>query len=104
MPAKPRPLKVATPLDAATGVVVPVRVPPAPTTATATDAAELVTVLPAESRTLTFGWIVSGAPEAPACGKGSTRANPSGTPGLVGEIGSLSSSTPGNKLVVKRSL
>ena len=90
MPAKPRPLKVATPLDAATGVVVPVRVPPAPTTATDTDAVELVTVLPAESRTLTFGWGDSSAPEAPACGKGSTRANPAGSPGPVGEILPLS--------------
>ena len=88
-PVSVTPLKVATPLLALT-VVVPPSVPPVPDwIVTVTDADELVTVLPAESRSVTTGWVVSGASEAPATGA-VVRANAVAAPGPLGRIFPLS--------------
>ena len=88
-PASVNPLKVATPLAALT-VVVPPRVPPVPVwIATVTAADDPVAVLPAESRSVITGWVVSAAPEAPANGA-VVNASVVAAPGPLGRMFPLS--------------
>ena len=60
MPVSAQPAKVATPLDALSGLVVQ---PGCPTSGVSEiDADELVTTLPPESSTLTTGWVLKATP------------------------------------------
>ena len=64
-----QPAKVATPLLGVSGLVVQASVPPGLVPmARVIDAAELVTVLPEASSTVTTGWVVQAAPLAPPPG------------------------------------
>ena len=62
MPVMMQPVKVAMPNAAAAGFVVQASVPVPLAAARVTDVAEFVAVLPAESWTVTLGWLVKAAP------------------------------------------
>ena len=60
MPVSAQPAKVATPLDALSGLVVQARLPDEGVSEM--DADELVTTLPLVSSTLTTGWVLKATP------------------------------------------